>query len=759
MSEDLARIQRNMAKLQQAGAPLEDINSYLAEEGMSLDAYKAATLQARRDQRTPGQRFGRDLALGARNVAEGVAALPGLVYDVAALPQNLLSNVPGLEFLRTKPAATQIREGLDAAGAPIPETDAERLTGRVAQDAASTLTGAGIAGRVAPYLSGVAQRVTSALAGAVPEQVAGAVVGAGAGDYARRSGWGSEYGDAGRAAGEVGATVAGNVAGSTVAGATRAAGGLLRGIVEPFSRTGQERIAADALLQASADPRNLEGRIRAGLDDPSRRLPGSIPTTAQAARDPGLAVLEQGVRSDVIRPQGQPGPSGAVLIRDAEALRNQNRMETLQGMASGPTAAEAGENLRALLGAQQARAGGDARRAYEAIPGYTRSTIPADDLANRASRAAHAFYGPGAAPMPAELREALDVLQHPEVLSLEVLDNLQRRLSGIASQARMSGDNVLNGAASSARRELETAFEAAVARGDVPADQGPALAAARALRRSTGERYDRSTEGADAVSRVLDRDQFGRPTMQSEKVPGALMATEASTRQALAAGAGPILDAGAVASRLAASNGGRMHEVRATLRQQFMREALDRATTTGTVIDAAGTPSRNLSGPALIRFIEDNRGVVDLLFPTSADRYRLTQLVNDFAETSAVNMAGRARGSDTAQNLSVGNLISRLSNGLIDPGSQLAQTAGGFGPILRRLYSAPEAATRDLLARAIVDPHLAGMLLARATPANVQRAARYIERTGVERIGDAAADWGVRRGAGAVTAVQSTERE
>jgi hypothetical protein len=66
---------------------------------------------------------------------------------------------------------------------------------------------------------------------------------------------------------------------------------------------------------------------------------------------------------------------------------------------------------------------------------------------------------------------------------------------------------------------------------------------------------------------------------------------------------------------------------------------------------------------------------------------------------------------------------------------------------------------RDLIAQAVVDPYLAGMLLARATPANVQRAASYIERTGLQRAGEAAAGVATRRGAGTITGIQATERE
>jgi len=98
----------------------------------------------------------------------------------------------------------------------------------------------------------------------------------------------------------------------------------------------------------------------------------------------------------------------------------------------------------------------------------------------------------------------------------------------------------------------------------------------------------------------------------------------------------------------------------------------------------------------------------------------------------------KARGSDTAQNLSVANMITRSTQGLVDPQSSLGNTLGGFGGLLGLIYKAPEAATRELLTEAMVNPRFARDLLSRASPASMQRALGYMETNMLERLQQAA---------------------
>jgi hypothetical protein len=108
--------------------------------------------------------------------------------------------------------------------------------------------------------------------------------------------------------------------------------------------------------------------------------------------------------------------------------------------------------------------------------------------------------------------------------------------------------------------------------------------------------------------------------------------------------------------------------------------------------------------------------------------------MGDFAETSATQGVAASRGSPTAQNLMVGNMIARSTGGLVDPSSPAAQTLVGLGPTMRLLYSAPETATRDALARALVDPQEAMRLMQLAGPQGASQASGYVNSQMRERL-------------------------
>lgn len=53
---------------------------------------------------------------------------------------------------------------------------------------------------------------------------------------------------------------------------------------------------------------------------------------------------------------------------------------------------------------------------------------------------------------------------------------------------------------------------------------------------------------------------------------------------------------------------------------------------------------------------------------------------------------------------------------------------------MRLLYSAPEEATRELLARAIANPEVAQQVLSQASPRAVQRATGYTQQNTLDRL-------------------------
>jgi hypothetical protein len=107
---DIARVKRNIQKMIDQGAPESDIDAYVAEEGLTPEALRAAPvaapaappappslgLQSALDAQagkvtseTPKYGFGRGLMLGSQAVGKGLADVAGLVPDLSTAAANL----------------------------------------------------------------------------------------------------------------------------------------------------------------------------------------------------------------------------------------------------------------------------------------------------------------------------------------------------------------------------------------------------------------------------------------------------------------------------------------------------------------------------------------------------------------------------------------------------------------------------------------------------------------------------------------------
>ncbi len=658
----------------------------------------------------PANTIGRRLGLGVRDVVEGATALPGMVYDAAALPFNLAgANIP--------PAREIVSGLLDKTGLPRAETGGERMTSAIGQNVAGLLPTMG-AGLAMPAASAARALLTEAPV----SQVAGAV---GAGTAAQGA---AELG-AGPIT-QAAAGLAGGVVGAGAVPAVRALGAAGPAIVQPFSEAGRQRMAADVLLRQSDDPATLRTRIDAGLADETRRLPGSMPTTAQASRDAGLSVFEQGARATA---------DGASAVRQAEAARNQNRWNTITGLQGDTTPEQRGQVIRGILAANE-RATGDAVSGfYRAIDPDGTARFPVQTI-RQAAEAAVARYDTNAmgGGVPAPLQGVLDDLARAgDAIDWRSMQNLRSRLGSIADEASRAGDNRLAGSAQMIRASLDGAETTAVQSGNFQPWQRELWEAAGAARRNMGQTFERAASGANASGAILKEAGYGMPALLDERVAARALQSPADLRQVLGA------------------SGAAMPIVRQSLQEEFMARFL-RASQTTADMAAGGNATPILSPAQAQKFMRDNAQVAGLLFGP-AQRNLLNRLMADFGETSMVTATGRARGSDTAQNISVGNAISRVTNGLVDPNSPLAQTMFGIGGALRIVYSAPEAATRELLTRAAVDPRFASMLLAKATPQNVQRAAAYVDQNFADRLGTIASQAAGRATLRGVTAEAAAE--
>jgi hypothetical protein len=704
-----------------------------------------------------GQSFTRGLGLGVRDAIQGLGQLPGMVVDAVNAPVNLgirgVNAVAGTEIPQIPPVASTLSGAADAMGLPTPTTRGEKVRSAIGQNVAGIIPSMGAGAALQGVKGG--QFLGNALTAAPTSQLAGAAGAGAAGEMAGQAEWGPAQ--------QFGAALAGGVAGASM---PMLAGGAVRGIAaagQPFTEGGRRKIIGEALLRNSSDPPSLPTRLVDGADDATRRLPGSPVTSGVAARDPQMMILEAGLRSDVQAPPS--GMSPAAAIRDVEAVRNANRLATAQALQRGT----------ADVGARGAEVRGAIRESEKAMKALTNKMyreaatgekFPVAPILGKLKEVETRYFGKLSGGMPSDLSAVADDLKvllkppppserwTPPAINLtatpitpppqvppttasvdwDALQNLYSRIGKIVGQAQSGSTKDARVVA--AGRELRALID----------DLGstPQWQAAKAQRAAQGAAVGRDATGANAVGRMLQKDDFGAPILPDSRVPSAAIADVASAKQTLGALEKGIRDgiaAGIPDEQIFALNA-QYTSARQTLRDQFAENLTRASSTTGDIVDASGKSSRLLSPAQFTRWWEQNKKVADVLFDAT-ERRTLDRLAADFAETSITGTA-RARGSDTAQNLSVGNFIARLTNGVIDPQNPLAQSLGRLGPIADWIVRSPEQAMREMLTQAIRDPKFAAELVKGAGPDSLERAVLYWQQTMPQRVRDAAMGAGVR---------------
>ena len=128
----------------------------------------------------------------------------------------------------------------------------------------------------------------------------------------------------------------GGVLGPAALGAGRLLGAGargLQGLVEPFTKAGQERIAAATLKQFANDPTKAAMSLR----NARPLVPGSLPTMAQGADDAGLAQLERTLMNN---------PETGGRLADQYAAQRAARLSAIQGLAGTPATRAAAVEAR-----------------------------------------------------------------------------------------------------------------------------------------------------------------------------------------------------------------------------------------------------------------------------------------------------------------------------------------------------------------------------------------------------------------------------
>lgn len=137
---------------------------------------------------------------------------------------------------------------------------------------------------------------------------------------------GLKYGDLGERAKDAGLGAAGGVGGTLAGRIIPAAYQGLKGIVEPFTKGGQENIVGRTLNQFAVDPSRV-----ASAGTYASKVPGVVPTTAEAALDPGISNLQR---------------QFAVGLTDRQLGNNAARVQALRTVGGSDAAIAAAKDTR-----------------------------------------------------------------------------------------------------------------------------------------------------------------------------------------------------------------------------------------------------------------------------------------------------------------------------------------------------------------------------------------------------------------------------
>ncbi len=271
--------------------------------------------QMRKELFTPPQNIGmvpgnlsdlpRQLGLTARAAITGATSLPAIGADALT---GLINLIAGKQVMQ--PSSQALQSLMTRAGVPEPQTAQER----VVQDIGGAMAGVSGPGLLAGKMGPVAKEF---FMGSPQAQAAAAIGGAAAGGTARES-------DLGPVAQTL-AAITGSIAPGGVT-ASQALGRGAKEAVRPFTEAGREVITGNVLRSLARDP---EAAIKAA-ESYQAKVPGYMPTTAQATRDLGLVSAETPIRSMASMGQFEAQTSAA----------NQARLKILDQLAKDKTALE-----------------------------------------------------------------------------------------------------------------------------------------------------------------------------------------------------------------------------------------------------------------------------------------------------------------------------------------------------------------------------------------------------------------------------------
>lgn len=464
---------------------------------------------------------------------------------------------------------------------------------------------------------------------------------------------------------------------------------------------GKEGRVGQVLQQAGQEmPEALATQIRAG---DVTIIPGSVPTTAQAAKNPGISQLARTVKNHGYNP-----------LTAHEASQNAARVAALDELAPGATTTtsiEAAENAGSLI-RQQA---GELRQILrEAIRGaYNDPQLSTATLAlpkQEAARATVDAFYPGRAfdSAPIELKRMVARLSNGEPIPLKEFDALRKIVGNRAADLRDT-DRTASAAFTSMKALFDDAEEAAITRtanalasGGITADQAQRLRNARFLFKTLKDRYESGPAAA-----LWKTGADGLPARQGAEVSRSFFNSNASQ-------AADIDQFG----KLAPGN----PEAWGALRRYGIAD----------LIEKAGGPGGTLSLPKLKGWTGRHAKAIEGLYSQEQQR-GLRNVETDLARAFEAENLGRSTGSNTAQNLfGSGMLDSRLA-------SVVASIVPRVGPAgLDALRNAGRTRIVGEVGEAMVDPKVAAgsleVLQRLMSPNSAQRSMRYLPQVAVPAV-------------------------
>jgi len=443
------------------------------------------------------------------------------------------------------------------------------------------------------------------------------------------------------------ATIAGNALGSTI---------------RPFYAAGQNRIAGDVLRNTATNPTNALSQLRGAAPV----VPGSMPTTAMAAGDEGLAALSRAMQN--------ASPEYASALAARQTAQNQARTAAIEEIA--------GNTGKIDL----------AKAARDSSTGPMREAV---------------LDAAGSVPSDSILKSIDRLIKNPNnagELSQQALNKFRDRIANLSENGAIDARALYE-----VRKDINTLLG-----GKLQGDTGNLRYASSQL----GNVKSLIDDAIDQASRRVAPSAgtvAGAPMSTSREIVPFVPSTEvgAPARNALQAGAqrqlGPVLPQAAEDAVGSARPTWRGYlqsyaDQSIPIRQMEKLDEILKTVQTGTVDSQGGA----ILSAAKLNNLLKNQGA-DLAKELSPQQLQILRSIQaDLNAGQIASNVGRAVGSNTVQNLAQNQLLQgALGNTL----GNSAFATSTLGRVLQLPYGAANKQIQDRLANALLNPQEAAKLL------------------------------------------------